>query len=368
MKIIGIFPFMSYQNTLFTYFFVILLHNCIIQMRIPDFDDIFLSKSDTGIEDDTIVNEDPFAEVFGTPSMLRAPSIRRFSDEELEGMSIEQRRQIYQECACQGEIHALKDITTFNFKKYGSASLEYYLPALSYLYFRTEDTEGFEKLVQDYNYLIFDVDREILEVSEFMAVIGSVYPQLTPWQINKLEEYYNNPKYCEIVDDVLFDKELLPKEIKGISREDLSRKNTDFPDHLLDEIYQAFESNDNVDSDGRYTMWLVYVRRSNSIVRKQYQEIGTGECIIEGTIDSYYFFNMLEEKYGDNCLHFFVENIKNANRYTKDISFEDFRKWKSNWINFKIIQKISQEYNNNPHFLLEIRRLVALAYIVYLNR
>lgn len=337
-------------------------------MRIPDFDDIALSDRNAGLKDDTIVNEDPFAEFWGTPSMLREPSIKRFSDEELKNMSVTERRDLYKKCAEEGEIYALRDIISYDFRNYGSSSLEYYLPALTYLYFRTEDINEYESLIREHNYLICSVDTEILDVSEFMAGIGSVYPNLTYSQIDKLEELYNTAKYCQMVDDVLFDKDLLPRKISGITEEELQKTNEDFPDSLLDAIYHAFEINDEVETDDEYTIWQVYVRRFNSIMPKAYNQIGAGECIISGTIDSFIFFRLIEEKYGVECANFYVQNVKDANKYAENISIDDYKKWKSNWVDYKYLHKVSRKYNNSESFLKNTRRIIALSYLLYLNK
>lgn len=336
-------------------------------MRIPDFDDIALSDRNAGLEDDTIVNEDPFAEVFGTPSMFREPSIRRFTDEELDLLTVKERQKLKRECITDGEICALRDILSYDFKKYGNGSLEYYLPALSYLYYSTGAFEDFEILIKKNSFILFDVDPEVLEISEFMANIGIAFPELNPSQLDTLEELYNNTKYCEMIDDVVFNKDRLPRKISGITRDDLERKNSDFPDTLLDEVYHAFEMNDKIDNDREDTLWYIYVRRLNRIVKKTYNETGAGECLARGVIDACYFFRLIEEKYGTDCANFFVGKVKLRNEYASDVPIEDYKKWKSNWTDYKLLKRISTEYNASDTFQEQVKRLISLAYLQNLN-
>ena len=58
-------------------------------MNIREFDDPYYVESND--YDDTIINDDPFADAFGTPDMYRPDPTRRYSEEELETMSVKER-------------------------------------------------------------------------------------------------------------------------------------------------------------------------------------------------------------------------------------------------------------------------------------
>ena len=58
-------------------------------MKIREFDDPYYVEGND--YDDTIINDDPFADAFGTPDMYRPdPKKRRYSEEELGKMSVKE--------------------------------------------------------------------------------------------------------------------------------------------------------------------------------------------------------------------------------------------------------------------------------------
>ena len=86
-----------------------------------------------------------------------------------------------------------------------------------------------------------------------MLQIGMKYPDLDDEELDYLEGLYNQTKYCALIDELLFDKEKLPRSITGITRNDLSKRNEDFPDSLKDNLFNAFEKNSEVQINNEYT-------------------------------------------------------------------------------------------------------------------
>ncbi len=329
-----------------------------------EFDDLYYVE-DTDY-DDTVISDDPFAEVFGTPDMFRPDSSKRYNKSELEGMSVKERYEERLKCAKEKNTLGQRDIFTFDFQKFGVAASGNDLIAISFLYAKTHAEEEFFGLLR--NAFLFELDDEARNVSEFMFKIGLKYPNLDDDELNHLELLYNNTKYCALIDELLFDKEKLPRTIKGITREELNRRNDNFPDSLLAQVYQAFEENSEIDEDNEETIWRVYDRRNNTIISKAYNKLGTGEIVASGTIDANIFFNLIEEKYGKDCLNFFVNKVMKLNPYLKDVAPEKFRTCKSQWVEYWQLADFAKEWGGTNELSLEMRNLIALSFLLRVNK
>lgn len=330
-----------------------------------EFDDYFsLLGSDY---DDNIAELYPFAQAFGTPDMYRPDKSRRYDEDGLERMSVQERYDERIKCSKERNALGQRDIFLYNFKRFGICASGDSLIALSFLYGRTDAVDEFLSMLQENSLLLMEVDSETVSISERMLQIGMKYPNLDEEELDYLEGLYNQTKYCSLIDELLFDKEKLPRTITGITRNDLSKRNEDFPDSLKDNLFNAFEKNSEVQTDNEFTEWLVYDRRNNTIIRKPYNQLGSGEFVASGTIDAFIFFNLVEEKYGDDCLYFFVNRVKNIQLGYADIEPEVFRKWKSNWIGFRYLLQFAEDYWTDEKRIIEIKRLIALAYLIKVN-
>lgn len=334
-------------------------------MKIREFDDPYYVKG--GDYDDTIINDDPFADAFGTPDMYRPDPTRRYSEDELEKMSVKERYNERQKCSKDKNCLGQRDIFTYDFKKFGIAASPLSLFAISYLYGKTGAEDELMALLRMNSYILFDVDEVIIELSQFFLLVGMKFPDLEQEELDRLEKLYNDTKYCGLIDELLFDKDLLPRKIAGITRDDLDRRNNTFPDRLLDDVFQAFVRNSKQYDDNENTVWQIYDRRNNCIISKTYKEKGVGEIIADGTIDSFLFYNLIEEKYGKEYLDFFVQKIKNLNYQSYDIELSKFRNLKNMWIDFEHLMAFAKMKTNDENRLLEIERLIALAFLLRCN-
>lgn len=333
-------------------------------MKIREFDDPYYVEAND--YDDTIINDDPFADVFGTPDIYRPDPKRRYSEEELEKMSIKERGDERLKCSKDKNTLGLRDIFTYDFKTSKAAS-PLSLLAISYLYGKSDAYDELMALLRMSSHILFDVDEDVIELSQFFLSIGMKFPHLDNAELDKLEALYNDTRYCILVDDLLYDKDLLSRKIKGITREDLERRNDTFPDRLLDDVFQAFVRNSNMYEHNKDTIWLIYDRRNNCITSKPYKEKGAGEIIADGIIDASIFFNLIEEKYEKEYLDFFVQKIKNLRYNPYDMELSEFRGHQDIWIDFKHLMTFAKMKTNDENRLLEIKRLIALAFLLSWN-
>lgn len=334
-------------------------------MNIREFDDPYYVESND--YDDTIINDDPFADAFGTPDMYRPDPTRRYSEEELETISVKERYDERLKCSKEKNDLGQRDIFTYDFKKFGIAASQLSLLAISYLYGKTGAEDELMALLRMNSHILFDVDEDVIELSQFFLLIGMKFPDLNNAELNRLEELYNDTRYCGLIDELLFDKDLLPRKISGITRDDLERRNDSFPDKLLDAVFLAFVRNSNQYEDNEDTVWQIYDRRNNCIISKPYKEKGSGEIIAKGTIRAFLFFNLIEEKYGKEYLDFFVQKVKDVHYKSANIELAKFRGLKSIWVDFRHLMDFAKIKTNDESRLLEIKRLIALAFLLMCN-
>ena len=117
-----------------------------------EFDDLYYT--DVADYDDTIISDDPFAEAFGTPDMFRPDTSRRYTDQELEEMSPNERHDERIRCSKEKNVLGQRDIFTYEFKRYGISASDTILPTISFLYARTDATDELKQLLNDNSYIL----------------------------------------------------------------------------------------------------------------------------------------------------------------------------------------------------------------------
>ena len=205
-----------------------------------------------------------------------AISSKRYTEDEIKSMSVYERHDECTKCSKAQNLGGLIDFYTLN------------------------------KVLEKYSFCLWEMSQDSKAVTQKLLEIGLMYPLLTGEQISYLEHLYNSPKYCEMMDDILFDKEKLPRKITGITKEELEKTNDSFPTRLIKETYNCFILNQRAQNkrDDEYTEYYVYVRRNNNIIKKAYGQVGSGECVLSGTLD----MKIAKEYFEDDQSQ--IDNIK----------------------------------------------------------
>lgn len=255
--------------------------------------------------------EDMFNDFYSDSPIDQSYRSRRFSEEEIKNLSVKEQHAECNKCSKAKNLYGLIDFYTYFFKHGCAATNEYYCPAMAFLYARAKDVDTLNSILQEYSFCLFSMSEDSRQVSSQLVEIGVVYPYLSNSQIDYLEQLYNNPKYCEVIDEILFDKEKLSRKITGITKEDLKKTNDTFSDKLLQQTFNSFILNYKAqcERDDEYTEYYVYVRRDNKIIKKEYGKVGSGECVLSGTLDIKSFVKYIEPKYGKECSHRFLNSI-----------------------------------------------------------
>lgn len=291
---------------------------------------------------------------------------KRYSEEEIKKMSVEERHEECSRCSKAKNLGGLIDFYTYFFLHGCQAMNETVIPAISYLYGRAKDVDTLNDLMQKYMFCIIELSQDSREVAQNLVRIGVMFPFLSDEQINYLESLYNNPKYCEIMDDILFDKEKLPRKISGITKNELKKTNDSFSIKLLKQTYNSFILNQwaQNERDDEYTEYYVYVRRNNNIIKKAYGKKGAGEYVLDGTLDMKSFLEYVEPKYGKECADFF------ANKVLQEVTWynaESLRR-PHTWVDWDLLTDIAKEFfNDDQNNLDNIKLDMALLYLRRLN-
>lgn len=298
-----------------------------------------------------------------------AISNKRYTEEEIKKMSVYERHDECSKCSKAKNLGGLIDFYTFFFYHGAQATNEYVIPGMAYLYGRAKDVDTLNKVLQKYSFCLWEMSQDSKEVTKNLLEIGLMFPLLTGDQISYLEHLYNMPKYCEMMDDILFDKEKLPRKITGITKEDLKKTNDSFPNRLIKETYNSFILNQRAQNkrDDEYTEYYVYVRRNNNIIKKAYGMVGSGECVLSGTLDMKSFIEHIEPKYGNDCADFFLsKTLEKKPWYDKK---EDLCRSYYEWVDWDLLTEIAKDYFGNDKKQIDnIKMDIALVYLKRLNK
>ena len=298
-----------------------------------------------------------------------AISNKRYTEEEIKKMSVYERHDECSKCSKAKNLGGLIDFYTFFFYHGAQATNEYVIPGMAYLYGRAKDVDTLNKVLQKYSFCLWEMSQDSKEVTKNLLEIGLMFPLLTGDQISYLEHLYNMPKYCEMMDDILFDKEKLPRKITGITKEDIKKTNDSFPNRLIKETYNSFILNQRAQNkrDDEYTEYYVYVRRNNNIIKKAYGMVGSGECVLSGTLDMKSFIEHIEPKYGNDCADFFLsKTLERKPWYNKK---EDLCRSYYEWVDWDLLTEIAKDYFGNDNKQIDnIKMDIALVYLKRLNK
>ena len=298
-----------------------------------------------------------------------AISSKRYTEDEIKSMSVYERHDECTKCSKAQNLGGLIDFYTFFFYHGCQATNEYVIPGLAYLYGRAKDVDTLNKVLEKYSFCLWEMSQDSKAVTQKLLEIGLMYPLLTGEQISYLEHLYNSPKYCEMMDDILFDKEKLPRKITGITKEDLEKTNDSFPIRLIKETYNCFILNQRAQNkrDDEYTEYYVYVRRNNNIIKKAYGQVGSGECVLSGTLDMKSFIEYIEPKYGNDCADFFLEKtLERKPWYNKK---EDLCRSYYEWVDWDLLTERAKEYFEDDQSQIDnIKMDIALLYLKMLNK
>jgi len=288
--------------------------------------------------------------------------MRQVNDSVLKVMSVDELYQFKRDCANNKDIKSLLVITVYQFKHGSDATNVNNIPEMAYYFGRLHDLDSFKSLLDEYSFALWSLPQSCISIAEKLFIIGSKFPILNENEISYLEKLYCDTKTFEIMDRMMFDIELLPRSIKKLDKTLLNRKNNEYSEPFLKQIFECFDKNDKLDQS--YDRLYVYSRIKNSVIRKTYEDLGLGEyCIIYYAISDE-FHKFIQAKYGENCANFFAQNLC----FSENNDWEEFKTSSSYALNLKSIVNVARKYfKNNLDSIEEIKSDLAWMYLQECN-
>lgn len=278
---------------------------------------------------------------------------------QLEKMSVEELFKFRRQCAQNRDINALLAIAKYRFIKGSAATNESNLPEMSYYYGRLHRSEELKEFLEEKSFYLFMLPESCIKLAQNLLNLGEKFPHLNEKEVSYLEEKYCDPKTFELFDIIMFDKDLLPREIKKFDKELLKTKNTDFSRDFLLTVYECFSKNEDLD-DG-YSELFVYSRITNKIVRKKYENVGLGEYCIIQPILSNQFWSLMNKMFGEKCADDLIKEL------CHDENWEDFKNSDFYLLNSQHIEEVASGYFSNPKQVEEVKAEVAKFWLEDIN-
>jgi hypothetical protein len=155
------------------------------------------------------------------------------------------------------------------------------------------------------------VNEDYFILAQFLFRVGFVFPNINEAEISMLEKYYSDPKYVDLLDDILFDKELLSKELKRFDTSARNKKHSQFSDDLLIQTFNSDIYNQEPEDDKIY----FYDKSNNSILKASFED----RSLIRGVHyqiqlfrDFRHFVKIVDEVLGEEIrIAYFRDNTDN---------------------------------------------------------
>jgi hypothetical protein len=280
-------------------------------------------------------------------------------ESELAKMSVEEMFQFRRQCAKNRDIKSLLAIAKYRFIK-GSAAVNISnLPEMCYYYGRLHRAEELKEFLQEKSFYLFMLPDSCTSLAENLLNIGNKFPHLNEKEISYLEEKYCDSKTFQLFDLIMFDKELLPREIKKFDKDLLKTKNTEFSNDFLLKIFNCFSKNEDL-KNGDSEMF-VYSRVTNKIICKKFEHVGLGEYCIDQHIFSNQFWTLMNQQFGEKCADDLIKKLSHAENW------KEFKKSDFYLLNSKHIEEVTTEYFSNPKQVEEAKLGLAKFWLDEIN-
>lgn len=283
----------------------------------------------------------------------------KITEAQLEKMTVMERYQLRRECAENFDIESLLTIVKYHFVHGSVATNETNLPEMCYYYGRLHQVEELQEFLKEQSFYLMMLPESSQELAQNLLNIGYKFPRLNEVEIKYLEDKYCDSKTFELFDIIMFDSELLPRQINKFDKESLNKKNKDFSSEFLLQVFSCFSANEELDSS--YEKLYVYSRIENKIIRKKFKHLGLGEYCIMQPILSNEFWSLINEHYGQEC----ADNLTKQLCYDDD--WEDFKNLDFYLIGSNSIEEVSVNYFKDSKKVDDIKAIVALCWLKKIN-
>lgn len=280
-------------------------------------------------------------------------------ESQLDKMTVEELFSYRRQCAEKQDLESLLGIAKHRFIKGCAATNENNLPEMCYYYGRLNRVEELQEFLKEKSVYLFMLPESCKELAQNLLNIGSKFPYLDEREISYLEERYCDSKTFELFDIIMFDSDLLPRPINKFDKESLNRSHQDFSRDFIMQIYDSFSKNKELDEG--YDPLYIYSRIDNKIIRKEYENLGLGEYCILQPILSNEFWNLMQEKYGEECADYFAQQL------SFDEDWVSFKNSDFYGLNIESIEEVAEKYFNDSSKVDDVKSHVALFWLKKIN-
>lgn len=285
--------------------------------------------------------------------------MKRYTESEIAAFSVKELFAERRKCASERNLFGLYDLAKYLFEHGSIATNEYHMPEFAFLSGRTGNVEEFLATFQKYRWTLFGMPSKYITITQNMLTLGMKYPNLNYQELDYIEQLASSPDTFEIMEDILCDRDLLPRDINVLTKASLNVKNDSFSDSFLDKVANCFEINEELlNSSG---LLYVYDRTHNTIVKKRYEDVGLGEFCINCSLHTNEYFPRIEKKFGKDFADFCV----NATCGSHDP--KSFRTLKFYVLGFSSIVGSAEDYYHDSSKVQLVKREAALMWLEEVN-
>lgn len=288
------------------------------------------------------------------------------TEQMLASLSIQERKNLRKQYILSKNLDGLLSLAVFRFKNGGMATHEFDIPEMAYFFGRKNDAVSFNKLIKQYvGPFLFTYPESCIEMAKYLFTIGRYFPNISDGDIDYIEELYLNPKFYNMMDAILFDKEKLPRILKHFDAESLQITHTEFSDDFLDRIFHCFVENQDIEDMEREEEQPMsfYDRPRNRIIRKMYEDRCKGEFCIDFKFNCRDFHRFVADKYGQD----FAERFARSMNFVPNTSWQEFMDATYYWPRIENIEETAEFLFEEKKDILTLERQLAKMFLEKCN-
>jgi hypothetical protein len=307
-----------------------------------EIDKCTLHMHDRNIDIEYYKGDNTTAQKTKTKTKDTQPHKNNVTDSQLEELEKKNWREVFElrrKCANDRDIESLLVIAKHNFTHGSAATNERNFPEMCYYYGRLRRIEDMKDFLKDKQiYFMFPgLPQSCMELAQTLLEIGYKFPHLSEQEIAYLEKKYCDSKYFELFDIIMFDCDRLSRPLKKFDKESLNIKNSNFSKEFLLKVFDSFIENEKLDDS--YDKMFVYSRIQNKIIKKTYEDTGLGEYCIVQPICSNDFYNLMKNKFGNDC----ADNLSKVLCFG-NTDLESFKDYNCYLLDAKSIEEAAKSY------------------------
>lgn len=227
--------------------------------------------------------------------------LHKHTEKEFRSFGVDGYFSLRKQASKERDFETLLDIALYRFLYGSSANV---IEELFYLYGKTGYILGFNKFMNEYSWALLSVPYDCMKRAKRLFLIGVKFPTLSEEELSFLESLWCSSSSFEWMDVIMSDSELLPRTLKRFDKSQLKRFYHDWSEDFLLKVYRCFDKNENINHN-----FFCYDRKTNSIIRKDYEELGAGEFIISDSKVYKEINEYLEKTYGIEVADYFAREL-----------------------------------------------------------